>query len=181
MTTNINNSTIDAYKSVIDFNKTIITIASSVLTALIAYIVYQNIYLKPLNYISIFFIIASILFSLYGFGKAIQTLFGLGKVIQNLNDEDSRKKSILMTNIGGFFLIIGIVLLLSFNHKKEKSIDEILTKIESSTSTLQQKLVPNNLKSIEYNNEIYTIIFSTDCLDKTVKYSNKNDQILSVK
>jgi len=171
MCQNNNNTTIDAYKSIIDFNKTIITIASSILTALIAYIVYQNIDLRLLNYLSILLVMLSILLSLYGFGSSIQTV----------KDGVSRKGTILMTNIAGFFLIAGILLLLSFNHKKEKNIDEILTTIESSTTRLQQSLSPEKIKSIELKNNIYTIIFDVDSLEKTVKYSTGDDMILSIK
>lgn len=165
-------STVEAYKSIIDFNKTIITIASSVLTALIAYVIYQNIDLATLNYISIGLIVLAILFSLSGFGAAISTV----------KDEKSRPKTVLMTNASVFILTGGIVLtLFAFKNRQEKSIDAILTKIEKSTTTLNQKFSPKSMKSLEYANETYTIVYKIDSLEHTVVYAPKTNNIVTIK
>lgn len=166
------NSTVDAYKSIIDFNKTIITIASSVLTVLIAYIIYQSIDLKIQNYLSISLIVLAIFLSLFSFGGAIQTV----------KDGTSRKGTILTTNLSAFFLIGGIVLtLFAFKHRQEKSIDEILDKIEKSTTTLSIQLYPKTIKYLVYENEKYTLIYQADSIEHTVVYSVKTDNIVTIK
>lgn len=166
------NSTIDAYKSIIDFNKTIITISSSVLTALIAYVIYQNIDLNALNYLSIGLIVLAILFSLFGFGGAIKTV----------KDGQSRPSTVFMSNASGFILISGIVLtLFAFKHRQEKSIDDILNTIEKSTTTLKQKLSAQTMKSLEYNDYKYTIIYQIDSIEHKVVYQAKTDRIESIK
>ena len=165
-------NTVDAYKSIIDFNKTIITIASSVLTALIAYVIYQNIDLNALNYISIGLIVLAILFSLFGFGGAISTI----------KDEKPRPKTVFFTNASGFILIGGVVLtLFAFKQRQDKSVDQILTNIEKSTTTLNQKLSPKNMKSLEYEKETYTIVYKIDSLEHTVVYTTKTDKIAIIK
>lgn len=165
-------STIDAYKSIIDFNKTIITISTSVLTALIAYMIYQNIHINTLNYISICLIVFAIFFSLFGFGGAIQTI----------KDGQSRPSAIFVSNISGIILISGIVLTL-FAHKygQEKSIDEILNTIENSTTTLNQKLLVKTMKSLNYNNYKYTIIYKIDKIEHKVVYDEKSSRIITIK
>jgi hypothetical protein len=165
-------NTVDAYKSIIDFNKTIITIASSVLTALIVYVIYQDIDLKALNYISIVFIVLAILSSLYGFGGAIRTV----------KDEQSRVCAIFATNASVFILIGGIVLtLFAFKNRQVKNIDEILTIIEKTTTTLNQKLSTKSMKSLEYKNETYTIIYKIDSLEYTVVYATNTNNIVNIK
>lgn len=171
MADNSNQNTVEAYKSIIDFNKTIITISSSVLTALIAYIVYQNIELNFFNYLSIFSLIGAILLSLYGFGNAIHTV----------KKGDSRKGTILMTNIGGFLLMVGIVLLLTFNAKKQKSVDQVLKRIEQATSSLNNKLIPPNFKSIELIDNNYLVKYSMDSTYIQVIYSMTDNKIISIK
>jgi hypothetical protein len=163
---------IDAYKAIIDFNKTIITISSSVLTALIAYVIYQNIDLKALNYISIGLIVLAIQFSLFGFGGAIKTV----------KDGISRPTTVFFSNASGFILISGIVLtLFAFKQRQEKSVDDILKTIEKSTTTLNQKLSTKTMKSLEYKNDKYTIIYQVDSLEHIVVYEVKTDKIESIK
>lgn len=166
------NPIIDAYKSIIDFNKTIITISSSVLTALIAYVIYQNIDLKALSYISIGLIVLAILFSLFGFGGAIKAV----------KDGQSRPSTIFVSNASGFILIFGIVLILfAFKPRQEKSIDEILNTIEKSTTSLNQKLSAKTMMSLEYNNDKYIIIYQSDNVEYRVVYEVKTDKIESIK
>lgn len=166
------NPTIDAYKSIIDFNKTIITISSSVLSALIAYVIYQNIDPNAMNYISIGLIVLAILFSLFGFGGAIKTV----------KDGQSRPLTVFVSNASGFILISGIVLtLFAFKHRQEKSVDDILTTIERRTTTLNPKLTAKTMNSLEYNNDKYTIIYRIDSVEYKVVYEVKTDKIESIK
>lgn len=171
MTANSNNSIVEAYKSIIDFNKTIITIASSVLTAIIAFIVYQNIELRWTHYLTLALIVVSIFFSLFGFGYAIQTV----------KDGVSRNLTILFTNIGAFVLIIGIGFILTFSSKKHKSIDLMLKQIEESTLTIKKKLTPEHVKSIVIKDSDYIINYQSDSLNTQVIYSGKSEMILSIK
>lgn len=157
-------------KLIIEFNKTLITIATSVLTAIIAYIVYKGIELAFINYLSISALILSIIFSFFGFGKAIPTN----------NDNTIRNNSILHTNISGFLLIIGIILLLTFRSYPPNNIDQILYRVEKTTVNLKYNLSQSNFRKLELNKGNYIIYYSIDNVSKKVVYSIKDNKIVAI-
>ncbi len=165
-----NNGTVEAYKSVIDFNKTIISISSTILAALIAYLVYQKIEFRLINYVSLILLVISITLSIWGFGQAIATV----------KDGKSRTGTIALTNFGAFFLMAGILANL-FVKDDVKTIDEILKSVEKSTTTLNKKLSPQNCSSIELKDEAYILQYKIDTTNSVVTYSIKKQTIVSIK
>lgn len=164
------NGTVEAYKSIIDFNKTIISISSTILAALIAYLIYQKIEFRLINYVSLSMMIISITLSIWGFGQAIKTV----------KDSNSRPGTIALTNLGAFFLLAGILANLLIKDDV-KTIDEILKIVEKSTTTLNKKLSAQNCNSIEIDNEAYILQYKTDSIVSVVTYSLKSQSIVSIK
>ena len=165
---NVNN---EAYKAIIDLNKTIISIGSAILAGLIAYLIFQDSLFEIKNYIGLLFIILSIIFSIAGFGKAIQTL----------SDGISRNKTILLTNISVYLLIFGIVLLLLIKFGNEKNLDQILKEIEK-TSTLQiGNLSKTNCNEILKEGKTYKFIYLINNQKVETIYSIESNKIISIK
>ena len=167
---NTGHNTSEAYKSVIDFNKTIISISSSILAALIAYLVYQKISFRLLNFISLIFLVCSIIFSIAGFGKAIMTI----------KDNYSRKATIVLSNFGAFFLILGILAILLIKEDKQ-TIDNILYNVENSTTRLGKHFSPEKCIKIELRDENYIFTYKTDSTINEVFYSTSINIITMIR
>jgi len=170
MAANPINDVAEAYKSIIDFNKTIISISSSVLTGVIAYLVYQDIDFAFQNYIGVALLIISVLLSIKSFGAAIKTV----------KDSISRPATIIYANFGAFTLIAGIVAILCIQQQK-KDINHILLDIEQTTSNYQKKLNPLKCIKISSNDDQYVLTYKNDSTNIVVTYSIKKDRVLSIK
>jgi hypothetical protein len=164
------NGTIEAYKAIIDFNKVIISISSTVLAALIAYLAYQKVEFHWINYVSSFFLVLSIFFSITGFGNAIATI----------KDGISRRGTILMSNFGASILILGILSMLLIRTNNE-GLDDILKSVESSTNSLNKNLSPKNCIRIELKDDYYLIDYKADTISTKVIYSIKKGKITLIK
>jgi len=164
------NNTSEAYKSVIDFNKTIISMSSAILAALIGYLVYQKVPFRLINYVSVFLLVVSIFLSILGFGQAIKTI----------KDSVSRKATIGFTNWGAFFLILGILAILAVKDD-EKTIDNVLNTVEKNTTTLAKNLSTKNCVSIELKSDSYFLVYHVDSSNIEVIYSLSKQSIVSIK
>lgn len=167
----MNNSTVDAYKSIIDFNKTIITLASGILTGLIAFKIYSDLAIDFYTCTCIGLIVLSIFLSLFAFGGAIQTV----------KNGTSQPSTIFLTNVGAFSLVIGILMIFALDiQKKSPSIDLMLNQIEQTTSSLGKDLKPDKVKEIHFQDPNYLITYGTDSVSVTVVYSSEKEQVISV-
>src|SRR5205823_9044725 len=164
------NGILEAYKSVIDFNKTIISISSTILAALIGYLVYQKIEFRLLNYISLALLVISIALSIAGFGQAIKTV----------KDATSRRGTIAFTNFGAIFLLVGVLAILLIRND-EKTIDDILKTVENSTTAFDKKLSSKNCISIQLQQENYILHYKIDTTNAEVIYSTDKKNIISIK
>lgn len=164
------NEIAEAYKSIIDFNKTIISISSSILTGVIAYLVYQEIDFAIQNYIGIILLILSVLLSIKSFGVAIKTV----------KDSISRPSTIVYANLGAFTLIAGIVAILFIKQQKQ-TIDGVLSNIEMTTSKFHMKLSPKYCENIQSDEDYYFLTYQIDTSSIEVKYSVKKEIVLSIK
>lgn len=160
----------EAYKSVIDFNKVIISISSTILTGLIAFLIFRDIDFVWSNYLSPIFFVVSIFCSIYSFGNAIGSI----------KKGESNSRTILIGNIGAYSLLAGIISLLFINTDRN-SIDSILDKIENSGSKMQILLSPKNIQNIELKHEEYIFNYQLDSLKTEVIYSLEKDRITSIK
>lgn len=158
----------DAYKSVIDFNKVVISISSAILAAVITYIVSQDFSLTINNIASPILLIGSFVFCLFGFGYSISAI------------QKNIKKPIAkhFSNIGGTLMLAGIIAIGFLKKEAEKKIDDILKEIEKTSSTLDYKLFPKNCDSIELKEKIYTFKYYYDSTFVQVDYSLDKDKIL---
>ena len=161
---------IQANQSIIDFNKTIITICSSILTAFIGFIIYQNISLSTLNYVVLSLFVIAIFVSLYGFGSTIAAL----------RDKSNSDRAILMTNISAVIMIIGIILLSTIKTEDDQDLTSILNKISTSTKSTGKHLDPDKINQLKFDNEKYQITFKTDSVFTKVIYSVKDKKIISI-
>lgn len=160
----------EAYKQVIEFNKTIITLSSGAFTALTAYLIYQKIEFNRLNYLSFALLFLSILLS----------IMSLGGAIKPIKTGVSNKLVITFANIGGYLLLGGLGCLILIK-KDEKNIDGVLKKIESTTTGYHKDLAAKNCTAIEFKNNAYILHYKTDSTYVDVTYSLENDKIISVK
>lgn len=164
------NEVAEAYKSIIDFNKTIIGISSSILAGLIGFIVYQQLEAKITNYISVVLLVFSVFFSIKSFGAAIKTI----------KDLTSRPSTITYANWGAVTLICGILSVLFITQEK-KTISDMLNDVNSSTMVMQKKLHPNSCYQIYQKNDNYVFKYLVDKQKIIVVYSAKKSEILSIK
>ncbi len=161
---------IQAYQSIIDFNKTIITICSSILTAFIGFIIYQNISLSTLNYVVLGLLVITILVSLYGFGLTIAAL----------RDNANSNTAILMTNTSAVIMIVGIILLSTIKIQNDQDLTDILSEISNSTKSTGKQLGPDRINQLKFDGDKYQIIFKTDSVFTKVTYSVKDKKIISI-
>ena len=164
------NDVAEAYKSIIDFNKTIISISSSILAGVIAYLVYQEIEFAIQNYIGIALLIISVLLSIKSFGAAIKTV----------KDAVSRPATIIYANFGAFTLIAGIVAILCIQ-KQKVTIDKVLSEIQNTTSQFSKKLDAKQCTKILSKEDDYVLTYKVNNVDVDVTYSIKKDKIISIK
>ncbi len=160
----------EAYTAVIDFNKTIITITSTVLAALISYLVFQDYNLLYQNLISPLVLLISLIFSFFGIGLAIPAI----------NTDTSKIWAVRHSNIGASIMLIGILCIGFIQPKEKLSIDKVLLKIETSLKRVEPSLIQKNCKSFELIDDNYIIFYSQDSLHRRVVYSLDKDNIVSL-
>ena len=160
----------EAYTAVIDFNKTIITITSTVLAALISYLVFQDYNLSFQNLISPLVLLISLIFSFFGIGLAIPAI----------HTDTSRIWAVRHSNIGASIMLIGIFCIGFIQPKEKLSIDKVLLKIETSIKRVEPSLTQKNCKSFELIDDNYIIFYSQDSLHRRVVYSLDKDNIVSL-
>jgi len=160
----------EAYTAVIDFNKTIVAITSTILAALISYLVFQNYNLTIINLISPFLLFASLIFSFLGIGFAIPAI----------NTDTSKIWAVRHSNIGAILMLIGIICIIFIEPKEKSSIDQILLKIEVSLKKVEPSLIQKNCKSFELIENNYIIYYAQDSLYRRVIYSIDGEKIISL-
>jgi hypothetical protein len=167
----MNENEIQANQSIIDFNKTIITICSSILTAFISFIVYQNTSLSLLNYLVLGMFVLAIFISLFGFGSTIGAL---------RDNNTNTNKAILATNTSAIIMIVAILLLSTFKIENEQDLNNILKQISKSSNSTNKHLNPDRLKKLKYKNEKYEFLYKSDSTLTKVIYSIKEKKIISI-
>lgn len=160
---------VEAYKSVIEFNKTIISITSTVLAALISYLVFQDYSLNLPNIISPSFLVLSLIFSFLGIGNAIPAI----------NVEQSKIWAVRHSNIGAGLMIIGIVTIFFIDKKEKVSIDKALYTIEQTLLKVDSTLLQKNCNRLELIDGNYIFHFKRDSIKRKVIYSVDKDHIIS--
>lgn len=160
----------EAYTAVIDFNKTIIAISSTILATLISYLVFQNYNLISINLISPLILFISLIFSFLGIGFAIPAI----------NTDTSKIWAVRHSNIGAGLMLMGIMSIIFIKPKDKASIDQILLKIETSLKRIEPSLIQKNCRSFELIEGNYIIYYSQDSLHRRVVYSLDKENIISL-
>ncbi len=160
----------EAYTAVIDFNKTIISITSAILAALISYLVFQDYNLNLINLISPISLMISLIFSLLGIGYAIPAI----------NIGQSKIWAVRFSNIGAAIMLIGIILIVFIEKKEKPTIDKVLNHIETSLKKVDSRFIQKNCQSFELLDNKYIIHYSYDKSRKKVVYSLDQDKIISL-
>jgi len=161
----------EAYTAVIDFNKTIISITSTILAALISYLVFQDYSLGFPNILSPIALIISLVFSFFGIGCAIPAI--------NINQ--SKIWAVRFSNIGAAIMLTGIILIIFIEKKNSPDINTILVHIEKSLEKVDSKLNQSNCKSFELIDNTYVLNYEHDTIKKQVIYSLDKEKIISLK
>lgn len=159
----------EAYKNVIDFNKTVISISSAVLAGQIAYLVFQKADFLALNFVSSGVLTFSIFFCLASFGRAIKSV----------KDSQSRPSTLLLANLGAILLILGIFCLLLIKTQSQKSLDEITKEIEATSFLKSKGVVSKEFTNLSFKDNLYTFEYKHDTLNIQVAYSIVEYKIVS--
>lgn len=159
----------DAYLAVIEFNKTIISVTSAILAALITFIVFQDYGLSARNIVAPAILILSAFFSILGFGHAIPAI----------RLDESRKMSVRFSNIGAILMVIGIFAIFIIKKPEKVTIDTALMHVKQSLSTTYPFIQPEYCQRIDLGNEQYIFHFQKDTFKRKVIYSIAKEQIVS--
>lgn len=159
-----------AYQSVVDFNKVIISISSSILAVLISYLVLNNSVDDLHNLISPFVLTISIIFSLFGFGYALPAI----------RKNKSEIVAVRLSNIGAGLMILGIILITTIELKKQ-NIDGIIKEIENSFQKKSDVIDMKNCESIVFQKNNIQFNFKKDSTKIEVNYSPEKKKITSFK
>jgi hypothetical protein len=156
-------SHVEAWKAVTEFTKVIISLSTSVLTLLVGYM--------TVNWIPPFLLVVSIIFSIYGFGRAIPAI----------KTGDQQPASLLYSNLSAFALTLGIMTVPFISIEKNQTIDNVLHIVEQETQSLNHELSPKNCKEVTLQDDLYVLKYPQKEKTMIVKYSVKSKSILLVK
>ena len=166
------NNHVEAWKGVIDFGKTVISISSAVLTAFLGYYALNQISIwgSYLNFVSPVLLLLSIVMALFGFGRSIKAI----------SSGSSQKSGIGLTNWSVFFLVCGILAVALINIGSNKSLDKILAEIDRMPPVAGFELKPEAVQRIVMDEQNYLITYDHGGVDVTVTYSGKEGRIVKL-
>ena len=165
-----NQNHLEAMKSITEFTKVIVSLATSILTILIGYITLNNIELTLTNLSSSILLLLSIIFSIYGFGRTIPAI----------KTGNGGQKSILFSNISVLFLVIGIFVIPLINIPPKNSIKNVLSIVQKDTTSLSYNLSPDKCIQVNFQDEIYMLTYNSNGKTVTVKFSTKSNEIIFI-
>ena len=151
----------DSYTAVIDFDKVLISISSTILAALISYLVFQDYDLNFPNLIAPILLVVSLFLSLLGFGQAIPAI----------KKNQSRKLAVKASNLAAVAMFLGIFAIGLIRQKSTPTINEVLVQIENTSETLKTDLSAVNCNQIEFVNRNYILSYELDSLKVKIIYS----------
>lgn len=162
----------DAWKALIDFNKTTISIASAVLTALIGYLTVSGTVteMSQLNLIPIGLLLLAGAFALYSFGRALSAI----------KNGTSAEHGVLYANAGFFSLGLGILSLALVSVDSSKSISEILDFVETETKGFHAPLAPADCRTIALTDDYYLLTYKVAEHDIFVTLTSDGQSIVKI-
>lgn len=173
MCENPNKSHVEAWKSVIEFCKTIISISSAILTALIGYYIVSQPELSSshLNKAPPALLVLAMLFAMFGFGRSIKSI----------SQGTSVTSGIALANLSVFFLTIGILSIALIKVDKGSSLDAVISQIQQNSKKINKQLTQKQMKTLSVTGDKYIITYETDKGDVMVTYSTTENRIIDIK
>ncbi len=170
MCTNNDKSHVEAWKSLIELIKTLLSIDSAILAAMAGYYVLSDDPLQPTltNYLSPGLLIASMLLATYGFGRAIKAI----------KDGSSEKWGIGLTNLSILFLVLGIACIVLIEREKPDTLATALERAEKEAAGLN--LSRASLQSIGLVNGHYVIRYRDAAGTTTLSYSPRERRLVQL-
>lgn len=173
MCDNPDKSHVEAWKSVIDFCKTLISVSSAILTALISYYIVSQPELSdsPANFASPTLLVVAILLAIWGFGRSIKSV----------STGTSQRGGILLANLSVFALLAGVLSISLIKIEKDSSLDIVISQIEKESEHTNKQLIPRRVRTVSVNGSIYLIKYDTDNGPVSVTYSTNEHRITGIK
>lgn len=163
----------ESWKAVIDFAKTVLSIASALLAAVASLLLVGSYELQGYGWASPVLLIGSMLLCLYGLGGAI---VALRRGVHN-------NRALLYCNVSVVLLVAAIVAApFTINvEPKVVSIDQILAKVETTTRQWPAELAARNCRKIERSGD--DVVLTYDAGGKTVQvaYSTTRKEIVQIR
>lgn len=173
MCANPEKSHVEAWKSVIDFCKTAISVSSAILTALIGYYIVSQPELSDslVNFAPPALLVIAISLAIWGFGKSIKSV----------STGTSQRGGILLANLSIFALLAGILSISLVEIEKDSSLDVVISNIEKESQNTNKQLIPQRVRTVSVNGSIYTITYDTDKGLVSVSYSTNEHRVTGIK
>ncbi len=160
----------EAWAAVIDFDKTVISIASGVLTAFSGYVFINHLEFSFAVLAALFFLAASIICAIFGFGRALTAI----------RDSTEIQTGISFSNVAPYLLFFGLIAALFSRQERKDTIDFVLKQVEATTQSFQVRLSPDACSEISVKDRIITLTYSADGEIVTVNYSVDSQQIINI-
>lgn len=165
------NNHVEAWKSVIEFTKVIVSLSTSILTILIGYITLSSIdFITFPNFIPPAFLVLAIAFSLYGFGRAIPAI----------RSGNQKTESIFFSNLAALSLTIGILTIPVISVNTKQTIDDVLNNVQKETQSLNYLLLAGACDQVNLQGDIYTLRYPLKEKTVMVRYSTKSREIIFI-
>ncbi len=162
---------VEAYKTITEFNKTIISIASAVLAIVVTYLTSQDYVPEWRSLLSPVLLTISIGLSLSAFGKAIPAI----------QKSEKRVWAIRYSNLAGGIMLAGILCIGFIRKSNGKNAKDIFKEIEKVGNYMDYKLFPENCSKFELIDKEYTMYYEYDSVNVQVEYSLKDDCVIRVR
>jgi hypothetical protein len=163
---------LEAWKAIIEFSKTLIGLATSILTVILGLVVVGQLTLGGMVWATIACVILSIFFALHSYGKGIVAI----------EEGKANERSILCNNLSAFLLVAGIFLIAFVRSSPEPTVDEMLATIEKTAQAVPFGLKRSNFQSLKRSETTYEITYvGTDKAQHVVVYSVKEGRIETVR
>jgi len=162
----------EAWKAVIDFAKTLISISAALLAAVASLVLTGTLKLSGLAYLPPLLLVVSTLLAIYGFGQAISAL----------RKGEHRRAGLMYCNLAVFVLIGAIVLApFAMSRPPEPPLLEVLAKIEQATGNWSTPLTPKNFLGVERNGEEHLVSFRVPAGRMEVAFTPSKDEFRYVR
>ena len=167
-------SHVEAWKALIDFAKTMVSLSVAILTALIGYYIVEKpvVTQSEMKYIPPVLIVLSIFVAIYGIGRAIRAV----------KSGESEKSGVLFSNISVILLIAGILTLPLLKANKRLTLDGVLLKIENESKTKPGlfSYSPTYVENVEVRGTKYFVSYKSGNATKKVTYSTEEGRIVAI-